>query len=115
MGRIGQGSQIHPDQGRISPRLLAEAQLPQAPQEALRRRVLSLTPSLRLNPYGEPGRSGYGVAYLSAVLHCVRSQYNLASSICLDFLCVIPDHINKINAPLVLPSSFGGRTMGLLL
>merc|ERR1712038_1290796 len=79
--RIGQGTQVHSDQGRISPRLLAEAQLPQAPPE-----------ELILNLKGK--RAGQAIMewhHLFAVTSSIAIQ--LASSIRLGFLCVIPDLI----------------------
>merc|ERR1719228_3151438 len=77
-----QGQALHPDQGWLPSRLLAETQQPQAPPEALKRSLEALT--------GEPGWSSF-YFFWSAIfllsLICKNTQVEKYSSVC---FCQIP-------------------------
>ena len=73
--RTGQGTSFHPDQGRLPPRLLAETQQPQAPQEALSRLKLII---------GEPGwpcRSIFGLPFFYHALISKNTQVEKSSEV----------------------------------
>merc|ERR1711972_997486 len=66
--RTWQGTSLHPDQGRLPSRLLAETQQPQAPQKALSRLSLKLI--------GEPGwTSFYFWSSIFLSCHALISKY----------------------------------------
>merc|ERR1711962_425657 len=82
--RTGQGTSFHPDQGRLPPRLLAETQQPQAPQEALSRLKLII---------GEPGWPSF--YFWSAIfLSCLdKQEYTGRKKLGSVCFCYIPSKV----------------------